>query len=47
VALARQIHEAPPELALRADTKKPGASPGFRIWWCNRTLDHNSLSGHV
>jgi hypothetical protein len=40
VALARQIREGPPGLALRADTKKPGASPGFgilvAIWNMNR-----------
>ena len=40
VALARQIREAPPGLALRADTKKPGASPGFRIWWPSAELNH-------
>ena len=29
-------------------TKSPDRERrGLRVWWCNRTLDHNSLSGHV
>ena len=29
-------------------TKSPDRERrGLRVWWCNRTLGHNSLSGHV
>ena len=40
MALARPYPESAPTLALRADTKKPGASPGFRIWWPSAELNH-------
>ncbi len=33
VALARSTSESAQTVALRADTKKPGASPGFDVWW--------------
>lgn len=33
VPLARQIREVPPELALRADVKKPETGSGFWNWW--------------
>jgi hypothetical protein len=33
-ALARQIREGPPELALTTDVKKPETGSGFGDWWC-------------
>ena len=47
VALTSTKRGSPPTLALRP--KKIPADKGwdFCKWWCNRTLDHNSLSGHV
>jgi len=41
VALARKICEGPPRLALRADTKKPGTSPGFWKWWLGADSDQS------
>lgn len=38
VPLARQIREVPPELALRADVKKPETGSGFWNWWWGGTL---------
>ena len=43
VPLARQIREVPPELALRADVKKPETGSGFWNWWCSPLLERTFL----
>ena len=40
VPLARQIREVPPELALRADVKKPETGSGFWNWWPRAESNH-------
>lgn len=44
VALARSTSESAQTVALRADTKKPGASPGFNVWWWSLALHRTSLN---
>ena len=44
VPLARQIREVPPELALRADVKKPETGSGFWNWWWNTEPNPRPLS---
>jgi hypothetical protein len=40
VALARSTSESAQTVALRADTKKPGANPGFNVWWPGAESNH-------
>ena len=46
VPLARQIREVPPELALRADVKKPETGSGFWNWWWRTSTDRTRILKH-